>query len=111
MKAKFYIINTKETLYLDVDNSFVVDNTILERLAELSLEKENDLSLHKKWEEFSISHELELDEMIRPLLIQKKLLKEGSTFQDIDMNIDGFEVSAQDILEENVILNYEIEIF
>ena len=123
MKAKFIIKGTSQvneiglinsTFILEAPDSLIVREMILNRLAEISLNKgmfsSNDEPFENKWEVLNEIHSSEIDELIRPTLIKYQLLEPNSNYNDCDMNIDNMLISEDEILNEDVALRYEVKI-
>jgi hypothetical protein len=121
MKAKFIIKGTSQvneiglissTFILDVPDSLIVREMILNRLSEISLKKgifsSNDEPFENKWEGLNEIHSLEIDKLIRPTLIKYELLEPNSNYNDCDMNIDSMLISEDEILNEDVALKCEV---
>ena len=121
MKAKFIIKGTSQvneiglinsTFILEAPDSLIVREMILNRLAEISLNKgmfsSNDEPFENKWEVLNEIHSSEIDELIRPTLIKYQLLEPNSNYNDCDMNIDNMLISEDEILNEDVALRYEV---
>ena len=115
MKAKFLVSrrNTENKIFIvDVPDNLIVQEFIVNRLAEISLiENESEQFDEKRYEELETELELKIDELIRPTLIQNGLVEPNSNYRNCDIAIDGINVSDVDILNEDVALIYDVTIF
>lgn len=115
MKLKFVVKNTDIVFIKNLDD-LTTKNAF--KLLSLSIQTETlsskkDLNDYDEalLEKLLIELSVLEDKIVRNTLIESSLLKKDSSYTDCDMNIDGIIPSVSEILQENIVLKFEIEIF
>ena len=77
------------------------------------MSSKNELSTYDEslLEKLLVEQSVLADKIIRDTLIESGLLKNDSSYTDCNINIDGVIPSVSEILQENVVLIFEIDIF
>lgn len=115
MKLKFVVKNT-DIVFIKNLNDLTTKNAF--KILSLHIQTEtlsskNELSTYDEslLEKLLVEQSVLADKIIRDTLIESGLLQNGSSYTDCNINIDSVIPSVSEILQENVVLIFEIDIF
>lgn len=112
MKLKFEIKDSDVVFFKELEKEQMLDLLALHiKLEDLCSTFNNGNEHESVTQEMLTKFNLLIDDIVRNTLKENNFLKRDSKYTDCDINIDNFVPTSTEIIEENVVLKFQIEIF